>query len=153
MDLGHSSVYENVVWNEIITIAAKQEYRQWWIMSVKWIRQPLLRFIPSTKSVIGKKSENNVRKTPDDSGVFLSLSKIPFGAFRQFFAVCCAHSLCAVGAQLVHSQPEKYFVSGTRPDIKCLRLYFSLTRKILRSFFNSLRKTPDDSGVFLFYPQ
>ena len=77
------------------------------------------------------------------------MSKKACGLFRQFFAVCCAHSLCAVGAQLVHLQPEKYFVSGTRPDTKCFRLCFSLTRKILRSFFNSLRKTPESSGVFL----
>ena len=76
------------------------------------------------------------------------MSKKACGLFRQFFAVCCAHSLCAVGAQLVHLQPEKYFVSGTRPDTKCFRLCFSLTRKILRSFFNSLT-APAEAGAVL----
>ena len=37
----------------------------------------------------------------------LRLSKIPCGAFRQKFTVCCAHSLCAGDAQLAHLQPEK----------------------------------------------
>ena len=153
MDLGHSSVYENVVWNEIITIAAKQEYRQWWIMSVKWIRQPLLRFIPSTKSVIGKKSENNVRKTPDDSGVFLRLLK----KLRRIFRVSEKQSL-------------QHFVAGRVPDTKyfsgcectscaptahkeCAQQTAKNWRKRPQAFFDKLRKTPDDSGVFLFYPQ
>ena len=29
------------------------------------------------------------------------------------FAVCCAHNLCAAGAQIPHLQPEKYFLRRT----------------------------------------
>ena len=67
------------------------------------------------------------------------MSKIPCGAFRQFSAVCCAHNLYAFGVQIPHLQPEMYFVSGTRPDTKCFSLYFLLTQKTLRGFFDSLR--------------
>ena len=28
-------------------------------------------------------------------------------------AVCCAHNLCAAGAQIPHLQPEKYFLRRT----------------------------------------
>ena len=34
-----------------------------------------------------------------------------------------------------------YFVSGTRPDTKCIGLYFLLTQKTLRGFFDSLNGT------------
>ena len=68
----------------------------------------------------------------------LSLSKIPFGAFRQFFAVCCAHNLYAQSVQIPHLQPELYFASGTRPDTKCFGLYFLLTQKTMRGFYDSL---------------
>jgi hypothetical protein len=47
-----------------------------------------------------------------------SLSKNPFGLFRQSFAVCCAHNLFAVGKQIPHLQPDKYFAPGTRPGAK-----------------------------------
>ena len=67
------------------------------------------------------------------------LSKNPFGAFRQTFAVCCAHSLCAIGAQLAHLQPEMYFRSGTRPDRKWLKRYLPHSRQTLRGFFDTLR--------------
>ena len=63
------------------------------------------------------------------------MSKIPCGAFRQFSAVCCAHNLYAFGVQIPHLQPDMYFVSGTRPDTKCSKLYFPLTQKTLRGFF------------------
>ena len=72
----------------------------------------------------------------------LSLSKIPFGAFRQFFAVCCAHHLSADSRQIPHLQPEKYFLPGTRPGRKCFLLYFLLTQKTLRGFFYSLKGLP-----------
>ena len=73
---------------------------------------------------------------------FCSVSKIPFGAFRQFFAVCCAHNLFACGEQIPHLQPEKYFSSGTRPDKKCFRLCFPLTR--LRGKFCEAFSTVSD---------
>ena len=104
----------------------------------------------------------------------LSLSKIPCGAFRHFFAVCCAHfvavpdtmfhflhagnSTCIQTAplpikrilalwgpllffvvQIPHLQPDMYFASGICPDTKCFGLYFLLTQKTLRGFFDSLR--------------
>ena len=78
--------------------------------------------------------------------LLFSVSKIPFGAFRQIFAVCCAHNLFAVSEQIPHLQPEKYFPSGTRPDEKCFRSCFSLTRKILRSFFYSLKRRSECSS-------
>ena len=126
---------------------------------------------------------------------FLDCRKTPLGAFRQFFAVCCAHfvanpvtifrflqaenSTCAwfaplpikrilalwgpllfFGEQILHLQPEKYFPSGTegelpgtgkrghpgvRPGKKYFSLYFLLTQKTLRGFFDKLR------GYMLFY--
>ena len=68
---------------------------------------------------------------------WLRLSKIPHGAFRQFFAVCCMHSLCACGAQLVHLHPEKYFRPGTRPGRKWILLYSPLRRRTLRGTFST----------------
>jgi hypothetical protein len=68
----------------------------------------------------------------------LSLSKKSFGLFRQFFAVCCAHNLFAVGEQIPHLQPEKYFLPGTRPGRKCSEFDFLLPQKTLRGFFDSL---------------
>ena len=47
----------------------------------------------------------------------LSLSKKTFGLFRQFFAVCCAHNLFAIGEQIPHLQPEKYFAPGTGGEL------------------------------------
>ena len=47
----------------------------------------------------------------------LSLSKTPFGAFRQTFAVRRAHALCAIGAQDAHLRPEKYFLPGTEGEL------------------------------------
>ena len=44
--------------------------------------------------------------------------KTPSGLSDGKIAVCLAHSLCAYGAQLAHTQPEMYFLSGTRPDRK-----------------------------------
>ena len=37
----------------------------------------------------------------------------PSGFFDKRLAVCCAHNLCAIGAQISHWQPEKYFLSRT----------------------------------------
>ena len=69
-------------------------------------------------------------------------------AFPPVFAVCCAQNL--LWEQIPHLQPEKYFLPGTegelpgtgkrdhpgvRPGRKCFGFCFSLSRKILRSFF------------------
>ena len=78
-------------------------------------------------------------------GAGLSLSKIPFGAFRQGFAVCRAHSLCAAGAQLAHLQPEMYFLPGTRPGRKWISLCFPLLRQI--RFFYTLRRSAGTAPV------
>ena len=66
------------------------------------------------------------------------LSKIPFGAFRQVFAVCRAHNLFAYGGQILHLQPEKYFLPGTRPGRKWIEMGLPQKRQILRSFFDIL---------------
>ena len=61
------------------------------------------------------------KETHKGRGIHRGLSgcrKTPYGLFRQVFAVCRAHSLFAYGEQLAHLQPEKYFLSGTRPDRK-----------------------------------
>jgi len=42
----------------------------------------------------------------------------PFGLFKQYFAVCCAHNFFAGGEEIPHLQPEKNFLPGTRPDRK-----------------------------------
>ena len=73
------------------------------------------------------------------------VEKNPIGVFRQYFAVCYAHNLYAFGAQIPHLQPEMYFVSGTRPDTKYFGLFFLLTQKTLRGFFDSL-KGPEIAG-------
>jgi len=44
---------------------------------------------------------------------FLRLSKTPEGVSDNRLAVCCAQNLCAIGAQIPHLQPEKYFLSRT----------------------------------------
>ena len=59
-------------------------------------------------------------------GAALRLSEIPFGAFRQIFAVCCAQNLFAVSEQILHLQPEKYFLPGTRPGRKRFAIPISL---------------------------
>jgi hypothetical protein len=73
--------------------------------------------------------------SPAETSAGLSVSKIPFGAFRQFFAVCCAHNLFAYSEQIPHLQPEKYFCPRTRRGQKCFKLYFLLAQKTLRGFF------------------
>ena len=70
----------------------------------------------------------------------LRLSKIPFGAFRQVFAVCCAHNLFAVGEQIPHLQPEKCFRPRTRRGRKRFELYLLLMQQTLRGFFYTLRR-------------
>ena len=47
------------------------------------------------------------------TGVPLKTAEKPFGFFGKRIAVCCAHNLCAIGAQIPHLQPEKYFLSRT----------------------------------------
>ncbi len=53
------------------------------------------------------------------------LSKNPFGAFRQVFAVCCAHNLSPGGGQIPHLQPVKYVPPGTCPGRTCFLNYFT----------------------------
>ncbi len=55
---------------------------------------------------------------PGFPGRILGCRKSPTGAFRQVFAVCCAHNLSAHGEQISHLQPDKYFRPGTRPGRK-----------------------------------
>ena len=96
-----------------------------------------------------------INALPFKTGGHLSLSKNPFGLFRQFFAVCCAHSLCAFGAQLAHLQPEKCFRPRTEGELpgtgkrghpgvrrgrKRFRLYSPQLRRTLRGFFDSLKR-------------
>ena len=47
------------------------------------------------------------------TGVPLETVEKPFGVFDKRIAVCCAHNLCAIGAQIPHWHPEKYFLSRT----------------------------------------
>ena len=68
----------------------------------------------------------------------LSLSKIPFGAFRQISAVCCVHNLFVYSEQIPHLQPDMCFCPRTRRGQKPFPICFPLTREILRSFFYSL---------------
>ncbi len=70
-------------------------------------------------------------------GSLLRLSKIPHGAFRQVFAVCCVHNLSAHGEQIPHLQPDKYFRPGTRPSRKWILLYSPLRRRTLRGTFSA----------------
>jgi|GEM_PF-1131492 len=82
------------------------------------------------------------KETHKGRGMHRGLSdcrKTPYGLFRQVFAVCCAHSLFAYGEQLAHLQPEKYFLSGARPDRKFLILFGGLRRQTLRGFFDKLK--------------
>ena len=69
----------------------------------------------------------------------MNLSKIPFGAFRQVFAVCCAHNLFAYGEQIPHLQPELCFCPRTRRGQKRFGLYAPHPRRTLQGIFNSLK--------------
>ena len=50
--------------------------------------------------------------------MYLRLSKKGFAFFDKRIAVCRAHDLYALGVQIAHLQPDRYFLSGTRPDRK-----------------------------------
>ena len=71
----------------------------------------------------GKKSQTGflpqfkVWKTKE-SCMYLRLSKKGFAFFDKRIAVCRAHDLYAFGVQIAHLQPDRYFLSGTRPDRK-----------------------------------
>ena len=75
----------------------------------------------------------------------LRLVKNPFGVFRQILAACCAHSLCALGAQLPHLQSEKCFCPRTRRGQKRFKFYSPHPRRTLRGFFNSLNRAGANS--------
>ena len=79
-----------------------------------------------------------------------SLSEKPCRLFRQFFAVCCAHNLFALGEQIPHLQPEKCFSPRTRRGRKRFELYSPLSRRTLRGFFDSL-KAPQHSMLRSFF--
>ena len=66
-------------------------------------------------SVLRSGGVKDAAETKGDAltGVPLKTAEKPFGFFRQRIAVCCAHNLCAIGAQIPHLQPEKYFLSRT----------------------------------------
>ena len=55
----------------------------------------------------------------------LRLSKNPFGAFRQVYAVCHAHNLSPDGRQIPHLQPVKYVPPGTCPGGTLFLNYFT----------------------------
>ena len=78
------------------------------------------------------------------------MSEIPFGAFRQIhIAVCCAHNLFAFGERIPHLQPEKYVLSGTRPDRTCFGiLFFCFRRKLCGAFLPSAGSTVRASCFF-----
>ena len=50
------------------------------------------------------------RPTGHADGAFETVEKTPSFSGKRL-AVCCAHNLCAIGAQIPHLQPEKYFLS------------------------------------------
>ena len=88
------------------------------------------------------------RKPPALAGG-LRLAKIPFGAFRQFLAVCCAHNWYAIGVPIPHLQPDLYFVSGTRPDTKCFWILFSAYAENSARLFYILSPSADWQRDFL----
>jgi len=75
---------------------------------------------------------------PGFSGGHSSLAENPFGLFRQFFAVCCAHNLFAIGEQILHLQPEMCFRPRTRRGRKRFYFVFRLRGKFCEAFFDSL---------------
>ena len=64
------------------------------------------------------------------------MSKIPFGAFRQFFAVCCAQNLFAVGKQIPHLQPEMYFAHVHAAAKNELTLFFASAKNTAKLFYS-----------------
>jgi len=52
------------------------------------------------------------------------LAKNPFGLFRQFFAVCCAHNLFALGEQIPHLQLIRRFGGELCVAILRIRYFF-----------------------------
>jgi hypothetical protein len=67
-------------------------------------------------------------------GRLLSVSKNPFGAFRQFFAVCCVQNLFVYSEQIPHLQPGKYFCPRTRRGQKCFYFVFCFRKKFCEAF-------------------
>ena len=74
------------------------------------------------------------------------LSKNPFGAFRQVFAVCRAHNLSPHGGQIPHLQPVKYVPPGTRPGGTWFLNYFTPNTGKETVLFDTL-KTGETHGV------
>jgi len=75
----------------------------------------------------------NDKNARHPSGIF-GLSKNPFGLFRQFFAVCHAHNLFALGEQIPHLQPEMYFCPCTRHGQNDFNLFATLAANSARLF-------------------
>ena len=49
--------------------------------------------------------------------MYLRLSKKGFAFFDKRIAVCRAHDLYALGVQIAHLQPDRYFLSGTGGEL------------------------------------
>ena len=100
-----------------------------------------------------KKPWNTVNSDKEKSGsdepLCFSLSKNPFGLFRQFFAVCCAHNLFAIGEQILHLQPERCFRPRTRRGRKRFDFVFRLRGKFCEAFFDSLEQSGSDETLCL----
>ena len=96
-----------------------------------------MRRSPCCGNACGSRITGNVKMARPDRACH-RLSKNPFGVFRQFFAVCRAHSLCAYGAQLAHLQPEKCFRPRTRRGRKRIERSLLLPQQTLRGFFDTL---------------
>ena len=58
----------------------------------------------------------------------------PFGLFRQYFAVCCAHNSFADGERIPHLQPEKCFRPRTRRGRKQLNFIRRLRGELCEAF-------------------
>ena len=76
----------------------------------------------------------------------LRLSKKPPGFSDKRLAVCCAHNLCAIGAQIPHLQPEKYFLSRIYRERKYFPFFASCGRQTLRGFFDTLKRPTGHAG-------
>ena len=70
-------------------------------------------------------------------------SKIPFGAFRRFFAVCCVHNLFVEDEQIPHLQPDRCFRPRTRRGRKRFGWVCRLRGKFCEALFDRLRR-----GIF-----
>ena len=85
---------------------------------------------------VHRKVNNN--KSPEFPG-FFNLSKKASGLFRQFVAVYCAHNLSAEADKFHTCSLRSVFVQVHAAAENGFRLYFLLSQKTLRGFFDSLK--------------